>query len=948
LTLDRVEAVDNEDSHGTCCVFEPETVCGVLLGLVAKSGDSPKYTSHGTFSTVHDEPVGLVAEGGDATKYTGHEAFNMLDSSDFPPLPAISEEVGEQAVVGKTLSEERDWGDTNADENDSAMGVSLHESTVSPEVISFSPGESTEEDKAESGGNELEPPSAGIEFPVIEDTNLHEADGVVHLPESGHAAAGEAGQEGTNCGPHPPLSVGNIESPKKMSGSVVLVDENAGFEDIDLSPDSDSDIVADKGSPSGSESRQLYISASALPEKELESQHKNYVECENTPSPTITSSTDKKGLKDVSDLFGAPPPNSEVKVVAINKVTTASAAAADLFGSVLNAQPCNNTVPLSRQVKPTRSSADLFYGDMSAADPFAAVKDTGVPPSKSSTDETLGSRVQTKADYLSTQNRAEAPNPWDATRTATADTTPFSETPETAFSSQRGFGQPEASLMSLQDDRVEPRVVPASAIAALAVPALAVPALAVPALAVPALAVPALAVPALAVPALAVPALAVPSNTVAGSGGLDSYRSDQLSATPNTSSRGSGELTSAPVNAVSPPKQVSLLKSSLPARPAGFPAPVTAPRFQGKATLVSGASPFDNPASGPSGVPSELFGPPPLAVPCSSIYSPTDAMTANTAFSSSPSPIVKRVDGTGITSNAADIFATINHAQSVTRVASHTKGKVEPPATAKDLFSRPGPGITPTSSVNSPKLPPGAPPSAPGVRVPVVSPALGSPSSPAQRSKEGGAVKMVSAPPPGMMMTPHGLVPVPKSMPKAGSSPLCTNTVAPTPAAPSPLFASASNPDLAAGIFASPPAVDIGAAIPTTPQPVLVDPAASLKPAPTIPTRYNGYHFVGRPVCPVAAFGFGGKIAVMMPVVRQVLNPLLLTPDERARPFLCGAIVISRIVDLVNSYCTLLTLSDSAKTNGGEIKQLLSSLMCFPGTFLRQYWYRGTDSEINL
>jgi len=57
----------------------------------------------------------------------------------------------------------------------------------------------------------------------------------------------------------------------------------------------------------------------------------------------------------------------------------------------------------------------------------------------------------------------------------------------------------------------------------------------------------------------------------------------------------------------------------------------------------------------------------------------------------------------------------------------------------------------------------------------------------------------------------------------------------------------------------------------------------------------------GRPLCPVVAFGFGGKMAVLTPRRKVHLNPLLITAEDHAKPFNPAVLRVFRQVDLLSS-----------------------------------------------
>jgi hypothetical protein len=422
--------------------------------------------------------------------------------------------------------------------------------------------------------------------------------------------------------------------------------------------------------------------------------------------------------------------------------------------------------------------------------------------------------------------------------------------------------------------------------------------------------------PAKQLPTVDVPPLTVPGanpNTGRASSGGNGYEFIEYeSQTPVGNSR--VPTSTPPVNsaanvpsspAVRPAQATpsALPKPGVPPRPAGFPAPVTAaPRFQGKANVVAGASPFDAP-SGPASA-DTLFGASARNAPAS--LNPalsSSALAASSLFDSSvstPSPTATAAPfgaGNKGAMDAADIFAAVTHSTSAERPKPNAKGRVEPPATAQDLFARPGPGIVPSSSTGSiPAAAPGAPPSAPGVRLPVVSAVASPKPAPTQQASPVPVKPKDKAPPPGMIRGPHGFIPAPKT-PTAGTTQVFSP---PLPNTPSDTTSAAE----AAGIFATAPTLDnIGLAMPVNAQPVVMDSSAALRVASadsaSAARQYAGYHAVGRPTCPIVAFGFGGVAAIMIPQARQLLNPLLLTPDEKARPFLCGQINTHRIIDLM-------------------------------------------------
>ena len=269
--------------------------------------------------------------------------------------------------------------------------------------------------------------------------------------------------------------------------------------------------------------------------------------------------------------------------------------------------------------------------------------------------------------------------------------------------------------------------------------------------------------------------------------------------------------------------------------------------------------------------------------------------------------------------------------------ASSTMTRSASPASASDIFSKHPPAGATSSSASSTSaaLAAGIPPSAPGVRAPppntnpnpVARPTKPIAMTPGNtHSTSNHSSNLSPVPPPGMIPTPHGYVPAP---------PLSTSHQTTIPAAPITLSASGSR-DQAASSIPALKAVDTASSHPNPQlheqQHTFAASNVSKPPIPSINTfapsataaarsssstglnvnqRPSANACAGRPPCPVVAFGFGGRIAVMIPKAKKTLNPLLVTPEDVAKPYSPGAVEMYRLIDLVDSQHGNTTMSDA-------------------------------------
>lgn len=297
----------------------------------------------------------------------------------------------------------------------------------------------------------------------------------------------------------------------------------------------------------------------------------------------------------------------------------------------------------------------------------------------------------------------------------------------------------------------------------------------------------------------------------------------------------------------------------------------------------------------------------------------------NNPFNSPPPAAVNSVNANDIFNHAPSMPVNANYSHIAQAPSSYSgnKSNTQASQSGNDIFSRQAP-VTVTSHAD-----PLAPPSAPGVRAKSTSQpsialaAVPTVSRPPNSIGSGAINSSMVQTPPGKIATPHGFVTAVAQAPTIINAP--SNVQTTTSPSRKDVITTKKETSIPSHLTIpgqvkqpAPAVVDAAplshAAVPlvnqikqdslwsnnTNKPPQLAAPVVS---STTCGNNnvLNGRSTAGRPVCPAVSFGFGGHLVVMIPVAKQIINPLLITPEDVAKPFKNGPVTICKLNDLLKN-----------------------------------------------
>eukprot|EP01038_Epipyxis_sp_PR26KG_P007099 gene7099-9686_t len=414
--------------------------------------------------------------------------------------------------------------------------------------------------------------------------------------------------------------------------------------------------------------------------------------------------------------------------------------------------------------------------------------------------------------------------------------------------------------------------------------------------------------------------------------------------------------------------------------------------FQGKAPIIEGASPFDSVA--PSGF--------------NSSTSNRSGQGKSTFIAGAASDLFAKSPPFPTNNNTSNGFQSDNDLFSSPPPGTKSQ-KIAPTASATDIFNQLPPSNIP-SIPSDPFSPPAAPgvkvipppkkkiddntnnlptgvPSIPIASVPSKEINTTKAKNAINRAKNSGPP--ADSIPPGMRLTPHGLAVTPATTVNAAPPSAVSFPVPPSNNTAASLFSSAN--DNANRLFAAPPttiaSVKTSDAIidnsilstltqvPETvpfdmnkvnddyqpvppPQPIVAPEKDSIAVfgrknhdgmtiTPLLQQQRMNNHCIGKPVCTIVSFGFGGKVAIMFPKATSLLhsNPLLSMKD--AKPYAAGCIRQVRLLDLIHVGSQQNDLGVRVTVNSlPDLHQLVSAAQAFSGPLGASSDWNAEESQI--